>query len=521
MKIMKKKIILLFSLLSLLFAPACDEYLDVMPDSRTEIDTDEKIANLLVSAYPSNSFVYATEMSSDNTDWKESTLTSENTVQEQLFAWEDVRDNAGSDSPEDFWVSSYNAISAANHVLKIIEGLGNPERLDAQRGEALMVRAYNHFYLVNVFGKHYSEITGETDLGVPYVEEPETTVNPPYERESVAEVYRRVERDMLEGLPLIDDNAYAVTKYHFNRKAAYAFAARFYLFCRQYDKVIHYSNLVLGDNPVEMLRDMKQFTTLTSDFQLRAKHYVKMEHNTNLLIASLYGNIYTFGNYSTGKKYLHSKRISADETVQSEGPWGIYSGSLYYLSPSSYTHYVATPKIPYYFEYTNPIARTGYRHSIYVVFSADEILLCRAEAYIMKEDYSNALKDLNLWVTNRITTGAILTRATINNFYTELMFYSPQGATVKKPLNPEFAITEEQGNFLQCLLHIRRIETIHDGLRWFDVKRFGIKIYRRRLNANDNVDVVLDSLTVDDPRRAIQIPASVIEAGLTPNPRNK
>lgn len=299
----------------MLFVPACDEYLDVMPDSRTEIDTDEKIANLLVSAYPTHNFVYIAEMSSDNTDWKESTNTSANTVQEQLFAWEDVRENTGNDSPEDFWESAYGAISTANHVLKIIEESGNPERLNAQKGEALLVRAFNHFYLVNIFGKHYSEKTGETDLGVPYAEEPETTVNPHYKRASVAEVYRRIERDMLEGLPLIDDNAYTVTKYHFNRKAAYAFAARFYLFYRKYDEVIRYANLVLGDNPAEMLRNMRQYATLTSDFQLRAKHYVKIEHSANLLISSLNSSIYSFGNYSSGKKYVHSKFISGYETV--------------------------------------------------------------------------------------------------------------------------------------------------------------------------------------------------------------
>ncbi|MDR3219936.1 MAG: RagB/SusD family nutrient uptake outer membrane protein, partial [Dysgonamonadaceae bacterium] len=362
---MKIKFILLFLPVLFLFNTACDDYLDVMPDSRTELDTDEKIANLLVSAYPTHNFVYMSEMSSDNTDWRESSYTSLNLVQEQLFAWEDVKDNSGNDSPEAFWESSYEAIGTANVVLKKIEELGNPERFDPQRGEALMVRAYNHFYLVNIFGKHYSEKTSETDLGVPYVEEPETTVNPHYERDSVAEVYRKVERDMLAGLQLIDDNVYGVPKYHFNRKAAYAFATRFYLFCRQYDKVIEYANLVLGENPKDMLRDMKQFTALTSDFQLRAKHYVKMEHNANLLIASLYSSIYSFGNYNSGKRYLHSALISNTETIRSPGPWGIYSAALYYLASSSYTAgYVSTPKIPYYFEYTNPIARTGYSHSI-------------------------------------------------------------------------------------------------------------------------------------------------------------
>ena len=52
------------------------------------------------------------------------------------------------------------------------------------------------------------------------------------------------------------------------------------------------------------------------------------------------------------------------------------------------------------------------------------------------------------------------------------------------------------------------------------VKRFGIEIARRTLTSNDlGILSVDDELVVRDPRRAIQLPADVIAAGLTPNPR--
>lgn len=54
-----------------------------------------------------------------------------------------------------------------------------------------------------------------------------------------------------------------------------------------------------------------------------------------------------------------------------------------------------------------------------------------------------------------------------------------------------------------------------------DVKRYGIVIYRRTLNKNDEILDVSDSLTVDDPRRAIQLPQDVINSGLEANPRTK
>ena len=84
----------------------------------------------------------------------------------------------------------------------------------------------------------------------------------------------------------------------------------------------------------------------------------------------------------------------------------------------------------------------------------------------------------------------------------------------KKELHPKFTIENgEQLNFVNCILHLRRIETIHEGLRWFDIKRYGIEVTHNISGSSDDI------LTVDDPRRAIQIPTDVIGAGLTPNPR--
>ena len=66
---------------------------------------------------------------------------------------------------------------------------------------------------------------------------------------------------------------------------------------------------------------------------------------------------------------------------------------------------------------------------------------------------------------------------------------------------------------------MRRIVTLHEGLRWPDIKRYGIVIYRRSI-ANNNI-VVTDEMPVNDARRAMQIPKSVVLAGMQPNPRTE
>ena len=62
------------------------------------------------------------------------------------------------------------------------------------------------------------------------------------------------------------------------------------------------------------------------------------------------------------------------------------------------------------------------------------------------------------------------------------------------------------------VLHFRRIETIHEGDRWFDIKRYGIKVYHHYRGARED-EIHTDSLTFSDPRRVIQLPQNVLDAG--------
>ena len=111
---------------------------------------------------------------------------------------------------------------------------------------------------------------------------------------------------------------------------------------------------------------------------------------------------------------------------------------------------------------------------------------------------------------------------TIQKFYNSFGYYTSTAPTPKKHLNPSFEIDAEgsvQECMLQCVLNFKRIETIHEGMRWFDVKRYGINITRRVMNQDSECDHVTDSLGTNDLRRAIQLPFDIIAAGLERNPR--
>lgn len=519
MKIMNiniNKILLLLLFVSGLLI-SCEDYLDKAPDNRAEVDTEEKITKLLVSAYPTSSFIHITETSSDNMDNNGGLFTEINRLQSELFFWRDISD-IGTDSPQSLWDACYSAIATSNQALKSIEEMGNPASLNPQKGEALITRAYSHFILVNVFSKHYSEKTGNADLGIPYMLEPETTVAPHYERGTVSEVYEKINADIETGLPLIDDNIYSVPKYHFNKKAAYAFAARFNLYFCKYDKVIEYATQTLTNNPSSQLRDWKSAGQLSQNGSIRGDEFINASNRASLLLIpvySLWGRIH--GPYYTGARYSHNKTISDTETTASAGPWGGYRNFYY-----QYASYTGLPKVIFrkiseYFEYTDPVNGIGYPHIIHPAFTTDETLICRAEAYVMKRDYEKATADINTFL-KAFSNAPTLTTEQITGYYSRLNYYTPTAPTVKKKLNPDFVVEEgTQENMLQGVLHLRRILTLHEGLRWFDVKRYGMEIYRRTVE--NNVITETDKLSIDDQRRAIQIPSDVITAGMQPNPR--
>lgn len=500
---------------------SCSDFLNTMPDNRAEIDTKSKITSLLVSAYPSSTDVMMAEMSSDNVMDNGKRFTVELQEYEDAYLWNDIT-GTGNDSPNSFWNACYRAVAAANQALEAIEDMGNPAGLNAQRGEALMCRAYAHFALANLFCLPYNPETAESDLGLPYSESPETKVFPYYERGNMKDLYAKINADIEAGLPLINDDIYSVPKYHFNRKAAYAFATRFNLYYLNYDKAIEYANVVLGSVPNKMMKNWNNIVMNTAtDPTLRANMYISASESSNLLllpVTSLWGRL-VFP-YYFGRRYGHSTVICDNETGRADGLWGNYTNLLPFKNMWGFDEKLCVSKIAEYFEYTDKVNGVGYTRNVILAFSADETLLCRAEAYALKgtEFLDKATEDINVWLSSHTLGGKQVTTNEIVDFYKAISYtpLSNSKRTIKKRLNPRgFTVAEgSQMSMIQCILHLRRIETIHEGLRWQDIKRYGIEISHNRDG------LASDELKVDDPRRALQLPQDVITAGLEANPRN-
>lgn len=519
---------------------SCNKFLDEMPDNRATLDTEEKIQKLLVSAYPQSAYTMTAEMSSDNVDDYGVGNPNSERILEEVFRWEDVTEITN-DGPSYVWEACYSAIGNANEALAAIEEMGNPASLSPHRGEALVARAYSHFILVNMFAMHYTEKFAETDLGITYMLEPERTLDPKYERHSVKEVYDFIKQDLEEGIPLINDAIYGGTpKYHMNRAAANALAARVALYTEDWTGAVRYASLVLGSNPRNIMRDNSIVAGAGTSLVNASIAFTRSTNASNLLIGTAASNMgLYFGPYDVGSRFSHGQIINHNETFFAATPWGKTTSSLNY-TPRLFV-YTGTnldkslaPRAAYMFETTDPVAQIGFRRTIYVPFNVEETLLVRAEANIHLKNYDQAFADMQLWLSNNYTAvPADFSIERINSWASEpttadgpgTHYYTPTAPTAKKRLNPEFPIEAgTQENMLHAVLLMRRLETIHIGLRWFDIKRYGIEVTRRVITGSTSGTSTevgsteeATKLTARDKRHALQIPQDVIAAGLTPN----
>ena len=101
------------------------------------------------------------------------------------------------------------------------------------------------FMLANTFCMGWNPEKADEYLGLPYPLEPAKNIYEVYTRGTLRELYSNINKDIEDALPYVSEDHYSVPKYHFNVKAAYAFATRFNLYYMNYDKCL--DTLAKGD----------------------------------------------------------------------------------------------------------------------------------------------------------------------------------------------------------------------------------------------------------------------------------
>lgn len=173
------------------------------------------------------------------------------------YVWSDqMFEDNGYGSDLALWKVPYNFIKGCNVILDYIDDMmidsdDDVMKKEHLRGEAYVLRAFYHFYLVNFFGLPYTYGDPSKNLGVPLKISSgvDTDENP--RRVSVAECYDQIVEDLEKGTKLMSTYKEAASS-KLNRidyLVGHALLSRVYLYMGKWDEAIAHADSVLVVRP--------------------------------------------------------------------------------------------------------------------------------------------------------------------------------------------------------------------------------------------------------------------------------
>ena len=503
---MKRNISLLLFAAVWLFV-GCNDFLDKSPDSELDVDinSEAKIAELLTGAYPEASYIPFLEPRTDNVEERVNGVHSR--LNESMFFWEDY-DQEDLDTPLNYWNACYKGIAQVNKALELLSRYPKSERVKALYGEAFLLRAYLHFMLVNIWAEPYG--VKSTNPGIPYITKPEKNALVDYQRGTVNEVYDKIEKDLKLGISLVSDTYYKHPKFHFNKKAAYAFASRFYLMKGEWKEVIAYADYVLGGDPKTQLRPWRKYADeLEFNHQNLYRKYTAAAEPANLLLTTTESRLArNTPNEKYGSTFNTVDKIFAQKGIEGGGDYSKMNFIGTYLFTSSASP-VTTGRYLAKFDELSTAESTGTKpRGVYVtnvLFTVDEVLLNRMEAYAMLRNYQHAIDDFLQYTQGKFGFMPSVDRAV----------YTSTNSDNYNVYTPFYGLTLKQLAMVKLFLDFRQKEFYQEGLRWFDIRRFHLAVKRTSKSS------YYFPLEKEDPRKVLQIPTEAIQRGLAPNPRER
>ncbi|MDT0677026.1 RagB/SusD family nutrient uptake outer membrane protein [Autumnicola musiva] len=146
------------------------------------------------------------------------------------------------------WRSTYNIVYLANNLLEGIEnstGISEPVR-DRLEGEALFIRAFCHFYLVNLYGD------------VPLVLSTDYDKNSLIPRTETSQVYEQIILDLERAREVLDEDYINNERYYVNRYAATALLARVNLYQENWNQAEELSSEVIDASSLYSLPSLNE-----------------------------------------------------------------------------------------------------------------------------------------------------------------------------------------------------------------------------------------------------------------------
>ncbi len=438
---------------------ACEKQLSTDPQDRIVPSTVEDFKQILPGGLPGVYHIF-TELMTDNVEAKNYTEhNNPNTYSQwsKTYLWIDQPASDEPSSPESLWRWSYGDIYKLNYIINnVMEAEGDSALAASLKGEALITRAYSHFMLVNTFARHYDPGTAATDPGVPIALEALDAGFHHFKRDKVQDVYDRIEKDMDEGISLLNENLIEQPKYHFTLASTYAFYAKIKLFKGEWEKALEYAERSWALNSTMI--DHNDFPNPEEDeaflLDVHSDNYFTDKSENILMLRS---GFFAVNNPRSGYYANSFVNIYEENDLRWEHNFAI----------TNVTH----PNL------TNIKISRSYQQYNYPLFRTEEVLLMMAEAKARMggaENRASAIKDLN-----------------------DLR---------RKRFRPKYFVPHSFGDFnsdedlVEEVLLERRKELCFEGHRWYDLRRNGYPEITHNFNGIEY------KLKENDLRYVIQIP---------------
>ena len=322
--------------------------------------------------------------------------------------------NPNATAVKDLWQTTYNQIYQAN---RIIEGVENSNSIELSiknqlKGEALFIRGLLHLYLVQSYGE------------IPYIATSDYKVTQHVSKNTIAEVYQKIEDDVLLAQQLLAVNTTVGNRFIPSKEATQLVLSRLYLLQKRWDDVIKVTANLAQNESFQLRQDISK--AYLKDNASTIWQYAPASATATTYEASIYIMFFA-------PPYIVALQPSFVNTFR--------TGDLRFKNWIGTIADFTGKKYSYSYKYKQYSTANG-QNEYSIILRNEETILNRAEAYIQKGELANGLAYLN-----QIVTRAGLTAVPIG--------------------------TKEQ--LLERVLEERQHELFTEyGARFFDLKRMNL-----------------------------------------------
>lgn len=265
-----------------------------------------------------------------------------------------------------FWAHAYKNIYHANSIIEGINNSNLRESFKAQvLGEAKFIRAFNYFYLVNLFGD------------VPVVTTTDYTINSRMPRMDKSSVNEQIVLDLTDAANLLSESYPSTGRARANKWTALALLSRQYLYDKDYSKAEANTTLVINSGVYSLVTNLNNVFLVGSNETI---WYLQPAGPTNL--AASEGGIFVPSSATTRPTFvLTDFLLSAFELNDQR--------------KVSWTNSNVVSSIRYYYPFKYKLRTSAAITEVNTVFRLSELYLIRAEARAYLDNILGSQQDLN------------------------------------------------------------------------------------------------------------------------------